>query len=162
MAFKGTIVLTGANGGISSAIVSRLRSSAELSAYHAIYTVREASSAARRQFELASSSSPSSSSSSLSPQIYDVISLELSNLNSIRAAAADLNSRVAKGDMPPIRALILNAGIHEMGTQNFTDDGFATMFMANYLGHWLLTLLVLQSMDRETGRIIVLGSKAHE
>jgi NAD(P)-dependent dehydrogenase (short-subunit alcohol dehydrogenase family) len=61
-----------------------------------------------------------------------------------------------------IFALILNAGYNEMNIQRFTEDGFATMFMTNYLGNWLLVLLLLQSMDREIGRIVVLGSKAHE
>ncbi len=43
-----------------------------------------------------------------------------------------------------------------------TDDGLDTTFVANYLGHWLLTLLLLQSIDKESGRIVVIGSFAHE
>jgi NAD(P)-dependent dehydrogenase (short-subunit alcohol dehydrogenase family) len=49
-----------------------------------------------------------------------------------------------------------------MGKENFTDDGFDMSFASNYLGHWLLTLLLLQSIDRECGRIVVLGSITHE
>lgn len=44
----------------------------------------------------------------------------------------------------------------------WTDDEFDTTFAANYLGHWLLTLLLLKSMDKEEGRIIVIGSQSHE
>ncbi|KUL88912.1 hypothetical protein ZTR_03480 [Talaromyces verruculosus] len=155
MPSKGTIVLTGANGGIGSAIVSRIRSSPELSSYHTIYTVRDASSSLPPHLD-------PHQQSNTSTQAFDTISLELSDLASVRAAAASINARVAAGEIPPIRALILNAGYHEMNTQRFTQDGFAMMFMANYLGNWLLVLLLLQSMDREMGRIVVLGSKAHD
>lgn len=157
MPAKGTIVLTGANGGIGSAIVSRIRSSPELSSYHAIYTVRDASSSIPHHLD-----PHQKSNTNTNTQTYDTISLELTDLTSVRTAAASINARVAAGEIPPIRALILNAGYNELNIQRFTDDGFATMFMANYLGHWLLVLLLLQSMDRDMGRIVVIGSKAHE
>ncbi|KAJ9354714.1 hypothetical protein DTO280E4_6779 [Paecilomyces variotii] len=147
---KGTIVLTGANGGIGSAIVSRILASPELSSYYGIYTVRDTSST-----HLAHQVSNTA-------HAYEALSLDLSNLASVRAAAATINARVTAGEIPPIRALILNAGYHEMDAQRFTDDGFATVFAVNYLGNWLLTLLLLQSMDRENGRIVVLGSRAHD
>lgn len=157
MSAKETIVVTGANGGIGSAIVSRIRSSPELSSYHAIYTVRDASSSLPPQLDPRKQTNTTTAT-----KPFDTISLELTNLDSVRAAAASINARIAAGEIPPIRALILNAGYHEMNTQRFTEDGYAVMFMANYLGHWLLVLLLLQSMDREMGRIVVLGSKAHE
>lgn len=154
MSSKGTIVLTGANGGIGSAIVSRIHASPELSSYHYIYTVRDASSTNHHH---ASHHEPH-----IAIPNQDTLSLELTDLDSVRATAARINARVAAGEIPPIRALILNAGYHEMDAQRFTHDGFAIVFMVNYLGHWLLVLLLLQSMDRAMGRIVVLGSKAHE
>lgn len=42
---KGTILVTGANGGLGSAIAEQIASKLELSAYHGIYTVRDASAA---------------------------------------------------------------------------------------------------------------------
>ncbi|KAG6357683.1 hypothetical protein INS49_013562 [Diaporthe citri] len=39
---KGTILVTGANGGLGSAIAEQIASKAELSAYHGLYTVRDA------------------------------------------------------------------------------------------------------------------------
>ncbi|KAL3709761.1 hypothetical protein TMatcc_003552 [Talaromyces marneffei ATCC 18224] len=155
MPSKGTIVLTGANGGIGRAIVSQIRSSPELSSYHAIYTVRDASSSLPPQLD-------PQQKSNTNTQAFDTISLDLSNLASVRTTAASINARVTAGEIPPIRALILNAGYHEMNIQSFTEDGFATMFIANHLGNWLLVLLLLQSMDRDMGRIVVLGSKAHD
>ena len=50
----------------------------------------------------------------------------------------------------------------DFGKQSWTDDGFDVTFAANYLGHWLLTLLLLESMNKEAGRIIVIGSQSHE
>ncbi|KAH3913426.1 hypothetical protein HBI56_083670 [Parastagonospora nodorum] len=38
----------------------------------------------------------------------------------------------------------------------------ATTTSNNYLDHWLFTLLLLQSMDRETGRVIVVGGMIHD
>ncbi|KAG8162705.1 hypothetical protein KVR01_007183 [Diaporthe batatas] len=70
--------------------------------------------------------------------------------------------RVSTGEIPPIRALILNAAFQDFGNQSWTDDGFDTVFASNYLGHWLLTLLLLGSMDMESGRIVVLGSQSHD
>ena len=64
--------------------------------------------------------------------------------------------------IPPICVLILNAGFQDFGKQIWTDDGLDVTFTANYLGHWLLTLLLLQSLDKDSGRIIVVGSQSHE
>lgn len=71
-------------------------------------------------------------------------------------------ARVASDQISPIRALILNAGFHDFGNQSFTKNGLDTVFVANYLGHWLLTLLLLESIDKTAGRIVVLGSQAHD
>ncbi|KAI0003882.1 putative short-chain dehydrogenase [Xylariaceae sp. FL0662B] len=150
---KGTIVMTGANGGLGRSIVSRIAESPELASYHGIYAVHDASSSPLQLPDHGSNTIVHS---------YDTLSLELSNLASVREVAASINARVATGDIPPIRALILNAGYQELDAQRFTDDGFAVTFLVNYLGHWLLVLLLLQSMDREMGRIVVVASKAHD
>jgi len=71
-------------------------------------------------------------------------------------------TRVSNGEIPPIRALILNAGFLDFGKQSWTQDGLDVTFAANYLGHWLLTLLLLKNIDREAGRIVILGSQSHE
>lgn len=35
-------------------------------------------------------------------------------------------------------------------------------FASNYLGRWLLTLMLLQGLDRRDGRIVVVGSESHD
>lgn len=149
---KGTILVTGANGGLGTAIVSQILQSPELSAYHGVYTVRDASAAPRLRSLLEGTTSHS----------FDVVSLDLTNLDSIRQVASTVNHRVEVGEIPAIRALILAAGCHEYAMQTWTDGGLDTTFASNYLGHWLLTLLLLKSINREEGRIVALGSQAHE
>lgn len=149
---KGTILVTGANGGLGSAIAKQIASQAEFAAYHGLYTVRDANSAPSLRSVLAGSS----------PHPHDVLSLDLANLNNVRQAAEAINARVSAGDIPPIRALILNAGFQDFGKQAWTDDGFDKTFSANYLGHWLLTLLLLKSIDKDSGRIVLVGSQSHE
>lgn len=149
---KGTILVTSANGGLGSSIAQRIDSLPELAAYHRLYTVRDASTATTLASALESSSTHS----------YDVISLDLNNIQSVCETARTVNERVSAGDIPPIRALILNAGFHDFGKQAWTEDGLDKTFSANYLGHWLLTLLLLKSLDRASGRIVVVGSQAHE
>lgn len=152
---KGTILVTGANGSLGSALVSRIVSQADLAAYRGVYTVRNAGAAPNLKSAL-------QKGKFIDFHSYDILSLELTNLANVRAVAAAINDRVASGQIPPIQALVLNAGYLEFSTQTWTDDGFDSTFASNYLGHWLLTLLLLQSMDRETGRIVVIGSESHD
>lgn len=152
---KGTILVTGANGGLGSAILSQIVQSPSLAQdHHGLYTVRSVQSAASAEKALQRAGSANHK--------YELVPLDLSSLASVRKFAADVNDRVAKGAVPPIRALVLNAGWQEYGTQTITDDGFDMAFKTNYLGHFLLTLLLLQSMDKKDGRIVVLGSWSHE
>ncbi|KAJ4385378.1 hypothetical protein N0V93_009805 [Gnomoniopsis smithogilvyi] len=152
---KGTVLITGANGSLGSALVSRLLSTPETAAYHGIYTARNADSAPALRSALQKGKLAGSHS-------YDVISLELTNLAAVRTTAAMINKRVAAGEIPPIRALVLNAGYLEFLRQTWTEDGFDMTFASNYLGHWLLAILLLQSMDRQAGRIVVIGSESHD
>jgi NAD(P)-dependent dehydrogenase (short-subunit alcohol dehydrogenase family) len=159
---KGTILLTGANGGYGRAIVSHILSTPSLAAqHHGIYTVRNAATASALHHVLQSSTNTHT-------HTHDIISMDLSRLSSVREAAAAINARLAAGEIPQIRALILNAGFIGPFTQSWTDpeeeDGrrLDMTFASNNLGHWLLTLLLLQSMDRERGRVVVMSSSVHD
>ncbi|KAF3022479.1 hypothetical protein E8E14_010492 [Neopestalotiopsis sp. 37M] len=151
---KGTIIVTGANGGLGNAVIHRIVSQPELSAYHGLYAVRHASSAPALRSILEGAQSHN--------HAHDIISLELTRLDSVRETAATINERIKSGAIPPIRALILNAAYLEFEQQTWTDDGFDTAFAAAYLGHWLLTMLLLENLDRDHGRVVVIGSSAHD
>lgn len=81
---KGTILVTGANGGLGSAIAREITSKPELSAYHGVYTVRDATAAP----ELASTLASSASS-----HTHNVLSLDLTDLENVRQVARDINVR---------------------------------------------------------------------
>ncbi|KAI1807090.1 NAD(P)-binding protein [Daldinia bambusicola] len=154
---KGTILLTGANGGLGCAIASWIASSHEFIDYHCIFTVRDPKTATALHAALQSAQSSSTSSH---PHKHRVISLDLSRFDSVREVAARINRFVEAGSIPPLAAIILNAGYEEFGEQTWTGDGLDTSFVVNYLSHWLLTLLTLRSMDREKGRIVWISSWA--
>lgn len=151
-AAKGTVVITGANGALGSAIVQQIASKPEFSAYHGLYTVRDAAHAPALTAALSDDL----------PHSSDIIALDLTDLDNVRKVASTINTRISGGEIPPIRALILNAGFQDFGKQSWTKDGLDTTFAANYLGHWLLTLLLLKSVDKTYGRILIVGSQGHD
>ncbi|EGR51220.1 uncharacterized protein TRIREDRAFT_45571 [Trichoderma reesei QM6a] len=153
MASKGTIIVTGANGGLGSAIVQTILSKPDLASnYTGLYAVRKAATATKLQETL--SKAPSSHK-------HETVDLDLGSLANVRKVAADINARVAKGDLPRIRALILNAGYQDHSRLVMSEDGFEMSWQVNFLSNMLLTLLLLQSMDAQEGRILVIGSWAH-
>ncbi|KAI0007840.1 putative short-chain dehydrogenase [Xylariaceae sp. FL0662B] len=149
---KGTVLITGANGGLGSAIANQVSSQPKFAGYHGLYAVRDAASAPALRSIL--SKSPS--------HPHNIISLALANLDSVRRVAETINARVAAETIPPIQALILNAGYQEFGEQYWTADGLDMTLSANYLGHWVLTLLLLKSMNKDSGRIVVVGSQSYD
>lgn len=152
---KGAILVTGSNGSLGCAVVTQIVTTPELAGYYGLYTVRDSSSATGLQLAL-QRALPSN------PHSHRILSLDLTDLENVRAVAATINESVATGSIPPIRAIILNAGYIEFTNQTWTKDGFDMTFASNYLGHWLLCLLLLESLDRDSGRIVVVGSESHE
>lgn len=151
---KGTIIVTGANGYLGSAIVRHIVSSPELQSYHSIFIVRDKSAANTRL--------TSALKAAVEKVSCEVVSLDLASLANVRRVATAINGRISTRTIPPIRALVLNAAFIEFETQTWTqEDGFDMAFAANYLGHWLLTVMLLQSIDLKTGRITVVGSDIH-
>lgn len=164
---KGTIIITGASGGLGSATASHIVSSPQLCAkYHGIYTVRNAAAIhealdtalVRKEF----GSPKVQQDNRAAIHTHERLSLDLTRLSDVRKAASEINARVAGGKIPRIHALILNAGFEEFKEQTWTEDGRDTAFASNYLGHWLLTLLLLQSMSHEVGRIVWISSWSHK
>jgi NAD(P)-dependent dehydrogenase (short-subunit alcohol dehydrogenase family) len=81
-----------------------------------------------------------------------VQALDLTSLDSVRAAAAALRSRFDRIDL-----LINNAGVMYTPKQT-TRDGFEMQFGTNHLGHFALTGLLL---DRIGDRVVTLSSQMH-
>jgi NAD(P)-dependent dehydrogenase (short-subunit alcohol dehydrogenase family) len=82
--------------------------------------------------------------------------LDLTSLESIRAAADELRAR-----HPRIDVLINNAGVMFTPRQT-TPDGFEQQFATNHLGHFALTGLLLEHMVTVPGsRVVTVSSAAH-
>ncbi|XP_036150625.1 retinol dehydrogenase 11-like [Monomorium pharaonis] len=86
----------------------------------------------------------------------EVYSLDLCNFKSVKECAKKLMKE------PAIHILVNNAGIMFTPYQ-ITEDGFEIQLQSNYLGHFLLTLLLLPKMQSSTPgcRIINVSSRAH-
>ncbi|KAI1395748.1 NAD(P)-binding protein [Hypoxylon fuscum] len=131
---KGTIIVTGANGHLGSAIVRHIVSLPELQAYHSIFIVRDRSAANTKLTSALKAAGEKAS--------YEVVSLDLASLANVRQVATAINGRISAGIIPQIRGL------------TWAEDGFDMAFVASYLGHWLLTVMLLQSMDLGAGPFI--------
>ena len=82
--------------------------------------------------------------------------LDLTSLDSIRAAADELRAKHARIDM-----LINNAGVMFTPKQT-TRDGFELQFGTNHLGHFALTGLLLEHILPLPGsRVVTVSSAAH-
>jgi len=146
---SGTVIVTGANGGLGSAFVQKLLPTS----YHGIFTVRglTAQSSGTLKEILASTS-----------MSHAIVPLDLGSLVAVRAFAEDINSQVSSGKIPKIRALVLNAGLQTFHGVKYTGGGIETTFAVNYLANFLLVLLLLKSMDMERGRIVAVSSWSHD
>jgi NAD(P)-dependent dehydrogenase (short-subunit alcohol dehydrogenase family) len=86
----------------------------------------------------------------------EVQKLDLSSLESVRAAAADLRSRHDTIDL-----LINNAGVM-MTPKSTTADGFELQFGTNHLGHFAFTGLLLDRVLAAPGsRVVTVSSMGH-
>lgn len=89
-----------------------------------------------------------------------IFRLDLASFASIRAFADEIGK-----ELPHIDALINNAGAAPL-SQQFTAEGFELQFGANYLGHFLLTHLLLPSLQaavqlKGESRVVHVASIAH-
>jgi NAD(P)-dependent dehydrogenase (short-subunit alcohol dehydrogenase family) len=83
--------------------------------------------------------------------------LDLTSLESVRAAAAELHDTLPKIDL-----LINNAGVMYTPRQT-TRDGFELQFGTNHLGHFALTGLLLDLLlPVEGSRVVTVASIAHD
>jgi NAD(P)-dependent dehydrogenase (short-subunit alcohol dehydrogenase family) len=138
-----TVLITGGNAGIGLAIATEIaRNGAQV-----VLACRNQSKAAQAKEKILAVSP------SADIQIYP---LDLASFASIKKLAG-----LFLADHQKLDVLINNAGCFPM-TQKFTEEGFEMQFGANYLGHVLLTHLLLPAMKNVAdARIIHLASVMH-
>ncbi|WP_433782237.1 oxidoreductase [Actinomycetospora sp. CA-101289] len=130
-----TFVITGANSGIG------LEAARELvrAGAHVVMAVRDTDKGAQAATAISDGARGST----------EVRRLDLADLSSVRAFAADLDG--------PVDVLINNAGLMAIPERR-TADGFEMQVGTNFLGHFALTGLLL---DVLTDRVVTLSSAAH-
>lgn len=83
------------------------------------------------------------------------IDLDLGDLASVRKATDHVHQRTDKLDV-----LVANAGVG--GQRGFTKSGFELHFGTNHIGHFLLTMRLLDLLERSApSRVVVVASAGH-
>ena len=139
----GTVaVVTGGNSGIGRAIAEGLATQGA----HVVIACRNGVTAAETAKALTAATG----------RPVDTVSLDLADLDSVREAAAEICSRWDRLDV-----LVNNAGLACSG-RSVTKQGFETTFGVNYLGHVLLTELLLDRLRASApSRIVMVGAHLH-
>lgn len=85
------------------------------------------------------------------------VPLDLASLESVRTFA----TLFAERKLPPLRALICNAGIQIIAKPELSRDGYELTFAVNHLAHFLLANLLIPKMEPD-GRIVFVSSGTHD
>lgn len=85
------------------------------------------------------------------------VSCDLSNLASVRAAAATVNAMGL-----PLHVLLNNAGVMAIQSRETTEDGFEMQLGTNHIGHFVLTNELMPLLKAGSpSRIVNVSSMAH-
>jgi NAD(P)-dependent dehydrogenase (short-subunit alcohol dehydrogenase family) len=86
----------------------------------------------------------------------EYLRLDLADLESVRSCAEEVLARDA-----PLHVLLNNAGV--AGKKGVTAQGFELTFGVNHLGHFLLTMLLLDRLQTSgPARVVNVASNAHQ
>jgi NAD(P)-dependent dehydrogenase (short-subunit alcohol dehydrogenase family) len=142
-----TVLITGANVGIGFAAGNLI---ASLPGWHVLLACRNAAKA-NAAIAAIRKAHPQSR--------VDFVPLDLFSLASVRRVPEIL----AALQISPLGGLILNAGGINMSAKSpgFSDDGFERTFQLNFLGHFLLSNLLVKRMA-PPARIIFVSSDLHD
>lgn len=146
MSAQQTVIVTGGNAGLGYQCAKAI--ALANAGWHVIIASRDAARSAQAVDALRRESGS---------QTIGAMPLDLASLASIRAFGADY----AHHNLPPLRALVCNAGVQSAGPMTYTTDGFETTFGVNHLGHFLLTNLLLQHLA-PPARIVFVSSGTHD
>ncbi len=139
-----TVVITGGNSGIGQAAARYLAARGA----RVVLACRDEGRAAAAASQI---------TADLPGAELSTVALDLSSLESVRAAAAEIRSRYPRLDL-----LVNNAGVM-MPPLGRTAEGFELQFGTNHLGHFALTGLVLPSLLPVPGsRVVTVSSNGHK
>ena len=137
------VIITGANSGLGFETAKKIAKDNE---YRIILACRNAEKAAAAKEKIIDETGNEN---------VDYMILDTSILSSVRSFADAYLLKYGAVDV-----LINNAGISSMRSSGMTQEGFEVVFATNYLGHFLLTQLLLPHMT-PNGRILNISSDMH-
>ena len=137
------VIITGANSGLGFETAKKIAAKPDYKVILACRNTEKAEAARKRIIDETGNSNTKTGK------------LDTSSLASVREFAKGITESGEK-----IYALVNNAGISSMGNGGFTEEGFGLVFATNYLGHFLLTQLLLPVME-DNGRILNVSSDMH-
>lgn len=146
------VIITGCNSGIG------LNGATKLAAlgYNVTLACRTLAKAQGAKAEIEATLAARGAAVSAGAGTLTAAECDLGSLASVRAFAA--------GWAGPLDVLVCNAGLQYSGdnTVRRTQDGFEVTVGTNHLGHFLLTNLLLKSLEKNPGaRVVITASEVH-
>ena len=138
-----TIIITGANSGLGFETAKKIAKNKD---YEIILACRNIDKANKAKKEIISDTNNNN---------IIVIEIDTSSLESVRNFVKDFKKLNKK-----VYGLINNAGISSMGHDGVSQDGVEIVCATNYLGHFLLTHLLLPYLE-ENAKIFNVTSDMH-
>lgn len=148
-----TVVITGGNSGLGFGCANAILMSPDGAPWHVILACRDKGRARAAVEQLASGAG-------VMGQV-EAMSLDLASLASVRVFANELKKRLSSGLIPPLHAVVCNAGVNPLNTKTVTVDWFESAFGINHLGHFLLVNELLPSLQ-SPARVVVVASGVHD
>ncbi|MER8158946.1 SDR family NAD(P)-dependent oxidoreductase [Streptomyces sp. NPDC094472] len=143
---KHTLVMTGASRGIGRVAAEHIL---RHSPHAHLVVVARASSGARLAEELAGGG-----------HTVSHVPADLASLRSVRSAAVEIRDRLERGDLPPLRGFVGNAGMQYTNALTESPEGFEATFAIKVLANHLFVRL-LQDHFAAPARIVITVSDTH-
>lgn len=141
---KGSVIVTGASSGLGLAAAKAL---AETGKWHVIMACRDFLKAGR-----------AAKSAGIAKENYTIMHLDLASLDSVRQFVDNFRQSGR-----PLDVLVCNAAVYFPTAREptFTAEGFELSVGTNHLGHFLLSRLLLDDLNKSdypSKRLIIVGS----
>ncbi len=140
---KKTAIITGASAGLGLECARSLLASDPF--WHVVFAVRDTGRGADAVQQLGY------------PDRCTVLEMDLASLRSVRRFAEDFRGQ----GLPPLRAIVCNAGVQVVSGNGRTADGVEMTFGVNHLGHFALVADLLAELTHPA-RIVVVSSGTHD
>lgn len=137
----GTVIITGGNGALGSAIAVAIAKKQPLA--HLLLAVRDTGSGSVQQVI--------EKIRAVGPRSVETARIDLTSFASVNEFASNTVQRVKRKDIPPIIALVNSAATLSYVCDPVTIDGFDPVYQTNCLSPFLLTVSLLEGFRAGSG-----------